>query len=274
MKIWSFVCLVAMLIWVVYMLPANFRSFFNVVSGQPDFYSGNLGMFVAESGGLIARFSSVVVALACGFFVWGDLDGSRSKVERLVEAALFLEGTYFLLLFPSGLWRLSMGVNFLGVSYLLRAVSAGSVLMVLSFKVRGFTGDGNVLKWIGIAVVGYVAALWFNVVFKWFDMIELLGSAFLLIGASSWGFLGSLITMSLAVVFAVAGAYFLSQNKGESVWWFGLSLIMVGAHYVIYVVFSLSVSALDFALPLDVWTLPFLGLGLSLLRIKAPKDLV
>ncbi len=188
---------------------------------------------------------------------------------------MFLEGTYYVLLFPSGLWRISNGLNFLGVAYLLRAVAAGSVLMVLSFKVRGFTLNTNVMKWIGVAAVGYVAALWFNVIFKWFDMIKMLGSTFLLIGASSWGFLGSLITMSLAVVFAIVGAYFLAGNKGESVWWFGLSLTMVGVHYVIYVLFSfMAGNSLDFALPLDVWTLPFLGLGLSLLRTKVPKNLV
>jgi hypothetical protein len=274
-KIWIFVCLCAMLIWVVYMLPSNFRSFFNVVSGQPDFYSGNLGMFMSESVGLIARFFSVVLALACGFLIWGNLTPTRGKIERYIEAALFLEGTYYVLLFPSGLWRISNGLNFLGVAYLLRAVSAGTVLMILSFKVRGFTFNASVMKWIGVAAVGYVAALWFNVVFKWFDMIQMLGGTFLFIGASSWGFLGSLITMSLAVVFAVVGAYLLAENKGESVWWFGLSLIMIGIHYVIYVVFSfMAGNSLDFALPLDVWTLPFLGLGLGLLRMKMPKNLV
>ncbi len=274
-KVWVFACLCSLLIWVVViMLPLNFRSFFNVISGQPDFYTGNLGMFMAESVGLIARFFGVVLALAVGFLVWGGPDRSGSRVERLVEAALFLEGTYFVLLFPSGLWRISNGVNFVGVAFLLRAVSAGTVLMMLSFKVRGSAGNVAVLKWVGVAAVGYVGALWFNVVFRWFDMIAMLGSSFLLRGAASWGFLGSLITMSLAVVFAVIGAFLLAGNKGESVWWFGLSLMMVGFHYVVYLAYSFSAGALESAFPLDVWTLPFIGLGLSLLRMKATKNLL
>jgi hypothetical protein len=274
-KVWVFVCLCSLLIWVVViMLPLNVRSFFNVISGQPDFYTGNLGMLMAGSVGLIARFFGVVLALAVGFLVWGGPDKSGARVERLVEAALFLEGTYFVLLFPSGLWRISDGFNFLGVAFLLQAVSAGTVLMVLSFKVRGSAGNVAALKWVGVAAAGYFGALWFNVVFKWFDMIAMLGSSFLLRGAASWGFLSSLITMSLAVVFAVIGAFLLAGNKGESVWWFGLSLIMVGFHYVVYLAYSFSAGALESALPLDVWTLPFIGLGLSLLRMKATKNLL
>ena len=55
---------------------------------------------MAETVGLIARFLGVVLALAVGFLVWGGPVRSGAKVERLVEAALFLEGTYFVLLFP------------------------------------------------------------------------------------------------------------------------------------------------------------------------------
>lgn len=229
---------------------------------------------MAESVGLIARFFGVLLALAVGFMVWGGPDRSGARVERLVEAALFLEGTYFVLLFPSGLWQINFGVNFLSVAFLLQAVSAGAVLMMLSFKVRGSAGNVATLKWVGVAAVGYIGALWFNVVFRWFDMIALLGSSFLLRGAASWGFLGSLITLSLAVVFAVIGAYLLTRNKGESVWWFGLSLMMVGFHYVVYLAYSFSAGPLENALPLDVWTLPFAGLGLSLLRMKATKNLL
>ena len=117
-------------------------------------------------------------------------------------------------------------------------------------------------------------ALWFNSVFRWFDQIAVIGSEFLLRGATSWGFLVSLTAMSLAVVFAVPGAYHLAKNRGESVWWFGLSLVMIGVYYVVYVVYSAMSSNLDSAMQIDVWTLPFVGLGLALLRMKVPKSLV
>jgi hypothetical protein len=262
-----------MLIWLVYLLPSRFDHFFKIVQGLPDLYAGNLGMFMAEYAGLMARFFGVVLALTAGFLVWGGEVKVSSRVESLVEAALFLEGTYFVLLFPSGLWWFG-SVNFLGFSYVLQAVSAGTVLMVLSFKVRGFAGNAGVLKWVGVAAVGYVCALWANVVFRWFDMIEVVGNIFLLGEEASWGFLGSLITMSLAVVFAVIGAYLIAGNKGESVWWFGLSLMMIGLHYVIYSAYSFSSGNLGSALDKDVWTLPFLGLGAALLRMKVEKKIL
>lgn len=273
-KVWVFVCLCSLLIWLVYLVPSSLGHLVNVVLGRPDFYSGNLGVFVASFVGLLARFCAVVLALTVGFLVWGSDVKVSLRVERLVEAALFLEGTFFVLLVPSGLWWLGLGLNFLGLSFLLQAFSAGSVLMVLSFKVRDFGKGVGVLRWVGVAVVGYVGALWFNVVFRWFDMIAVIGNDWLLRGFAAWGFLGSLITMSLAVVFAVIGAFLLAGNKGESVWWFGLSLMMIGFHYVVYVVYSFSSGNLDSAMAIDVWTLPFLGLGLSLLRTKVTKNVL
>ncbi len=93
-------------------------------------------------------------------------------------------------------------------------------------------------------------------------------------GSASWGFLISLTAMSLAVVFAVPGAYFLSKNRGEASKWFGLSLLMIGVYYVVYVVYSVSSSNMDTAMQIDVWTLPFLFLGLKILKSKTPEKIV
>jgi hypothetical protein len=231
-------------------------------------------MFVSSFAGLISRFFAVVLAMTVGFIVWGMNTRPSWKVERIMEAALFLEGTYFVLLFPSGLWWLGLGFNYLGVAFLLESACAGSSLLVLSFKIRDFGKDSRVLKWLGIASVGYIAALWFNSVFRWFDQIAVIGSEFLLRGATSWGFLVSLTAMSLAIVFAVPGAYFLAANKGESSKWFGLSLTMVGVYYVVYVAYSFTSSNLDSAMQIDVWTLPFLLLGVKLLKTKANERLI
>ena len=272
-KVWVFVSLCSLLVWIIYMFPSNFEHLINVILGRPDFYTGNLGMFMASLVGLAARFSAVILALTVGFLVWGG-NIKPLLAERLVETAVFLEGTYYILLLPSGLWWLGLGLNFLGVAFLLQAISAGTALMVLSFKVRSSENRAKTLKWVGVAGVGYVGALWFNVVFRWFDMIEVIGNGFLLRGVTSWGFLGSMITLSVAVIFAVVGAYFLAKNNGESIPWFGLSLLMIGLHYVIYLAYSFSSGNLDAAMMVDVWTLPFFGLGISLLRTKAVKKIL
>lgn len=257
------------------MLPSNIIHFFNVVSGLPDIYVDNPGMFIAEEARLVARLAALVFALSAGFLVWLTGSQSGAKLERRIETALFLEGTYFVLLFPTGLWSLSYGLNFIGVAYLLQAVSGGTVLILLSFRVRGSAENvAGVLKWVGVAAVGYITALWCNVVFQWFDKIALIGSSFLLLGATSWGFLVSLITMTLAVFFAGVGAWLLNQNQGESVRWFGLALAMIGVHYIVYIGYSFTVGDVDSAVKLDVWALPFLGLGISMLRAKTSKFLL
>ncbi len=273
-KIWVFASLCALLLWVVCMLPSSFRHLFNVILGQPDFYTGNLGMFIASHVGLLARFFAVILALASGFLLWSTNLNSYTRLTRLVETALFLEGTYYILLFPSGLWWVSLGFNFIGLEYLLRAILAGSALLMLSFKVQDFARGMNVLKWIGVAGVSYIVSLWFNVVFGWFDMIAVIGSGFLLTGAASWAFLVSLIAMSLGIVFAVAGAHLLAKNQGEATKWFGLSLAMIGLHYIVYLLYSFLSGNLDPAMAIDLWALPFLGLGITLFRTKAPKNII
>ncbi len=274
-KFLVFASLCSLMIWVVFLRPADFDHLFNVILKKPDIFNGNLGMFISSFAGLFARFFAIILAMAVGFKIWGRDDfWAKMHVERLVEAALFLEGTYFILLFPSGLWWLGLGFNFLGLAFLLEAGIAGTALILLSFRVRDYGKDGKILKWVGIGGLAYIVAMWFNSVFRWFDQIVVIGSEFLMRGTTSWGFLVSLTAMSLAVVFAVPGAYFLAKNKGESVKWFGLSLFMIGVYYVVYVAYSATSSNLDSAMQIDVWSLPFVGLGLSMLRMKVQNNLL
>ncbi|NLE04231.1 MAG: hypothetical protein GX638_05435, partial [Crenarchaeota archaeon] len=208
-KVWFFASLCALLFWIVVMLPSSFIHFFNFLFGKPDLYATNPAMFMASHIGLIVRFFAIILALSAGFMVWSIRNPSYHRLERIIEAALFLEGTYYILLLPSGLWWVSLGINFLGIDYLLRAILVGTALLGLSFKVHDYSKGANILNWIGIAIIAYITALWSNVVLGWFDMIAVIGSSFLFHGATSWGFLLSLITMSLAVVFSVAGAFLL-----------------------------------------------------------------
>jgi hypothetical protein len=90
----------SLLIWIVFLLPSNFDHLFNVVLRKPDIFNGNLGMFISSFAGLIARFAAVIIAMAVGFTIWGTNTKPTKKLERLIETALFLEGTYFVLLFP------------------------------------------------------------------------------------------------------------------------------------------------------------------------------
>ena len=96
------------------------------------------------------------------------------------------------------------------------------------------------------------------------------GVQFLLTGIVSIGFLPSISTISLSVAFAVIGALilFTKRNSGTSRKWFGLSTLMLGVHFVIYILYYAYVNQLDFALLVEIWAVSFLGLGLSILIRK------
>lgn len=272
-KVLVFASLCALMIWIALQLPADLTHLYNIIFNKPDIYNGNLGMFVSAFIGLMARFFAVILAMVVGFVVWADLH-VKWHTTQLIETALFLEGTYFVLLFPSGLWWLGVGLNFLGVAYLLEAACAGSTLLLLSFKVRDFGKGNNTLKWIGITIIGYTAALWFNSVFRWFDQIAVIGSTFLLRGATSWAFLVSMSAMTLGVIFAIIGTYFLAKNLGEAMPWLGLSVSMIGVYYVVYAAYSYTSGNLQTAMQLDIWTVPFVFLGIALLKTKVNKKLI
>jgi hypothetical protein len=98
-------------------------------------------------------------------------------------------------------------------------------------------------------------------------MTSFSGFVLLLRGISGFGFLNSVITLSMSLVFAVAGFYTLRKEKNRkmSMRLLSLALIFVGLHFVFFLVFSASVNAWKFVLLTEIWPITFLGLGLSML---------
>ena len=94
------------------------------------------------------------------------------------------------------------------------------------------------------------------------------GIQFLLTGNTALGFLPSIITLSLSVVFGIVGAIKLAENENNAIIWFGLSAVMLGTHFVIYMVYNAIGGMLDFAILTEVWAVSLLGLGLSIIRHK------
>jgi hypothetical protein len=74
--------------------------------------------------------------------------------------------------------------------------------------------------------------------------------------------------MSLAVVFGVLGVYYLQKIKKIAIRWAGLALAMVGLHYLIYLVYSYYGGMISYVMIVEVWAIPLLGLGISILRKK------
>ena len=94
------------------------------------------------------------------------------------------------------------------------------------------------------------------------------GIQFLLTGITAFGFLPSIFTLSLSVVFGIAGAIKLAKKGNNAIRWFGLSAVMLGTHFVIYLVYNAVGGMLDFAILTEVWAVSLLGLGLSIIRQK------
>ena len=121
-------------------------------------------------------------------------------------------------------------------------------------------------KWAGFAFVGYIGALWVNSVFRWFDMISAEGLSVFLTGIRAVGSLNAFVVMSLALVFGVLSVYQLLNGRKIGVRWAGLALVMVGLHYFIYLLYSYFGGMIDFVLLVEVWAIPLLGLGVSVVR--------
>ncbi len=102
-------------------------------------------------------------------------------------------------------------------------------------------------------------------------MSESAGVGFLLSGVTSLGFLNSIITLSLSLIFAVAGFYAMSksQNRTLSIPLFGVALIMLGLHFALFIIYSLlAPGALRFFILVEIWPITLLGLGVGLLFVK------
>ena len=289
-KVWILITLCSLLAWVIYWIPAAIFRFFNF-DGTPwavvlQTYGGMfMLMEVSAAVGMLVRFIGVFLGiLALREFlpdtVWVR-DKSFFEVKNLVGSALVLESIYFALLLPSGLFMIGIGrtitlrLNLLGIDYLLLVLFTAPFLAILAVKAftsrdspRGF----RAWNWVAIAFVGYIASLWINAVVKSFYILIEEGFASIFTGIGALGAINSFVFMSLALVFAIVGAFWLvKQDFGSAFKWGGLALAMVGLHYLVYVVYSYLVGMLPFLMLAEIWAIPLLGLGLTMLRTKIGK---
>lgn len=107
-------------------------------------------------------------------------------------------------------------------------------------------------------------------------MVEMSGLNFLFQGSVIIGFLNSVITLSLSLIIAVAGYYYLSikDNLKIGIKLFGTALIFLSLHFIIYIIYSVFVGASLYSIMLvENWPVAVLGLGLVML-LKTNKTLL
>ncbi len=271
-KVWAAVTLCSLLVYVLYWLSATFETVYSyILRGITMRQLLSMYFFsdvLVPTVGIVLRFVGVSLALALVYLVWGSKAWSFMRVKKKVAVAVFFEGVYFLSFLPITLFYLGRGfLVTLFVGYLLETIAVFPLLAVLSLKIWRYSGSKKtkLLTWISVASIGYLAHIWISNVFRWLSMVEISGLAFLFQGSVIIGFLNSIITLSLSLIFAVVGHYFLScrDNRKLSTKMFGAALILLSLHFIIYILYSVVVGASLYSIMLvEVWPVTVLGLGL------------
>jgi len=285
---WIFITLCSLLGWITYWVPPGIYRFFSFDGTPWEIAVQEYGLFfmvmeLSAAVGMLLRFVGVFLAILAIKEFWPHNVWNRNKsffeVKNWVSSALVMEAIYYALLLPSGL--LMVGFNsfrslssiLLGIDYLLMVFFTVPFLLILAIKsyrsrIEGF----KAWRWTAVTIVAYIVALWANSVFKWLDRIIVEGFTFFYEGMNALGALNSLVLMSLALIFSIIGAFSLAkQDLGSSFKWLGLAFTMVGLHYLVYVVYSYLVGMLGFLVIAEIWAIPLLGLGITMLRTKKEK---
>jgi hypothetical protein len=275
-KVWIVVTLCALLAYILYWLLGALANPYYLSYGDIPENFAPLSILIATDYvlpviGNIFRLIGVSFALLSLYLVWGPKPKPFSNIKKKTAVALLFEGIFFLLLLPVNiLFILYLGPLPIFIAFILQALLVPPLLTVLSFKVWRYqkTAEETVLKWAGIAAIGYLTDIWISNVFRGLSMIDIEGVGSLIRNVTSLGFLNSIITLSLSLIFAIAGFYTLQKkdNKRLSTRLIAVALIMLGLHFVIFIFYSAIINAWSWILVTEVWPIALLGLGLNMLK--------
>jgi hypothetical protein len=275
-KVWIAVTLCALLTYILYwLLGALANPYFLSYGDLPENFAP-LSILIATDYvlpviGNIFRLIGVSLALLSLYLVWGPKPNPFSNVKKKAAVALLFEGIFFLLLLPVNvLFVFYLGPLPIFIAFILQALLVSPLLTALSFKVWRYrkNDEETVLKWAGVAAIGYLIGIWIINVFRGLSMIDIEGIGSLITNVTSVGFLNAIITLSLSLIFAVAGFYTLQKNgnKRLSTRLIAFALIMLGLHFVIFILYSAITNAWKWVLLTEIWPIVLLGLGLNMLR--------
>jgi len=223
--------------------------------------------------GDVVRLTGAFLVLFSVYLLWGPKPKPFLSVKKYVAVAILCESVFFLTLLPLTLITLFRGVApVLMLAYTLQILIVSPVLIGFSRKIWTYTENAkpSVFKWTGIAALGYLVGIWVNNVLSWLNTAATAGATSILSGITLLGFLNSLITLSLSLVFAVAGFYALLQkaDNSQSTKFFALALITLGLHFAIFILYSALANALSSVFLVEIWPVTLLGLGLGVLKGK------
>ena len=281
-KIWAIISLLSLSLWAAYFLRSSYMIIYSLIlEGQSGYIARQGIAFWAGVTGYHTRFLAGLIGASTIALLSNKLEGCK-KFNKLLALVISLEALYFALLLPYSQYMLSFTFMvprlFLVSSYIVQPVVAALFLFFLAYKIWKYDGTPETLsmwKWAGIAFAGYIIALWSNVTLgRWFDMLYVEGTAFLESMTVSAGFFTSTIVMTLAVAFAVVAAFLLfKQRRLKARMYVGIALFLVGLHYIFYTFYNFYVGlSFDWVMLIDVWAIPFLGLGMEIVLNSATHN--
>jgi len=270
--------LVSLLIYTFYILRGSVEiliGYLNGVHSDVNYVAFVGTAFWAGWISLIARLIGLALALSIVSLLWIK-NWPFKRLKTIAAIALVMEGINFLGLIPSLWFLLRLATNFppsLGYGYLIQILFTVPFLWALAYQVAKYQTSNQkqrLLQFGALAFVGYVVALVTNEVSRWASMLSISSLRFIE-GFRAVGFFNALVFMPFAIVFAVVGAYRLfRKEEGSAMKWFGLSLVVIGLNYTIYLFYVYTVHSLNTLPVVDIWTLPLLAVGIVLI-VNAQK---
>ena len=157
----------------------------------------------------------------------------------------------------------------LGIGYLLHVALTFPLLTILAIKVFKSgkeREDFQSEKFLGITFFGYIVALWANASLRWIGLAITKGLETLWVESNIILAWNSIILMTFGIFFGFFGVFYLSKNMKKALNYIGFSLVMVGLHYLIYLVYHIIIGDLISIWLIDFWAIAFIGMGISLIR--------
>jgi len=276
-KLWIAITVIALFLYNLRWIYGNIETVFSNLQSSAPFASYPEWRFWVDRvlSGLVGngfRLAGNITALIILFMLWRTKPAPFNSVKRKVSWALICEAIYWLTVLPISTIELFylQRAQLLELAFIVQIILTSSLLIVLATKMWNYAelNKTNTLKWAGVAGIGYLVGIWCNNVFRWFTMAQITQIFFILTGRTGLGFLSTLVTLSISLIFAVESfrSMFKKQNTEQAIRMAGVSLIFLGLNFVIYLTYSALANSLNYVFLVEFWPITALGLGAGMLR--------
>jgi hypothetical protein len=249
-----------------------------LLENLPDITAKYSNFYVDHVAGGIAdtlRLVAVILLFIAVYLVWGPKKQPFTAVKKYVAISIVFEAIYWLAILPYNLESIVRARSplLLYAGFAAQIIVAAIPLILLSAKVWKYQGEArvNLVKWGCLAGIGYIFGMWINHSFRWISMSGQNGLADLLSGITALGFLNTVVTLTLSLVFAIAGSYILirRRNRKLAMSLLGSAVFLFGLYFAFYIVYAwFAPNAWRFVLLTEIWPVPLLGLGIGILKRK------